>query len=103
MIDITKVDLIEFVKAVYHYSNPQGLGILHYVEGDELTTKEAKSFIHEPDEISGGIVDMDYVKGRACKFNTHYTDNKTCISDSWYDHTNEQYDELLSSIGFNRA
>jgi hypothetical protein len=35
-IDITGVDMVEFVKKVYELSLPQGMGFLHYQEGVQL-------------------------------------------------------------------
>ena len=40
-IDITGINLIEFVKEVYKLSVPAGLGYLHFRKG-ELTNEEAK-------------------------------------------------------------
>ena len=109
MIDATnlkKKDYIKLVKKVYELSRPQGLGILHFQEGDTLTDEEAEFYIDrnsvDNEDILYFFVNMDYVKGRACKFNTLFRDGKVCFSDTWYDHTNEQYDELLSSVGLNR-
>ena len=44
MIDITEIDLVEFVKRVYDLSKPQGLGFLHY-EAGQLSTDEAKKIV----------------------------------------------------------
>ncbi len=44
MIEITGVDLRKFIQEVYALSRPQGLGILHYQEGD-LSDDEAKSIV----------------------------------------------------------
>jgi len=100
MINITGVDLIKFVKEVYELSMPQGLGFLHYKAGG-LTDEEAKQFIISkvpehcyPKNI---VVDMDYVKGRACKMIVFKENDKLYIRSSWYDHMDEQLRELLIS------
>jgi hypothetical protein len=94
MIDITNVDLIKFVKRVYELSLPQGLGFLHYKTGG-LTDEEAKSFIiPSPNSIA---INMDYVKGRACKMVVWREGTTLYIRNSWYDHMDEQLRELLIS------
>ena len=98
MIDITGIDLIKFVKKVYELSQPLGLGFLHYQEGN-LSDEEAKALIHKNDPC---IVNMDYVKGRACKMKVFNRESKLEIHDSWYDHTDSQLEELLSIKGNNK-
>ncbi len=101
MIDITGVNLIEFVKRVYELSIPQGLGFLHY-KNRGLTDAEAKQLIiteipehFHPVNI---VIDMDYVDGRACKMIVFKENDKLYIRNSWYDHMDEQLRELLISI-----
>ena len=92
MIDITGIDLIKFVKKVYDLSQPLGLGFLHYQEGG-LSNEAAKELIKENDPF---IVNMDYVKGRACKMKVFNKEGKLSIHDNWYDHNDNQLKELLS-------
>ena len=99
MIDITGVDLVKFVKAVYDFSVPQGLGFLHATD-EPLTDDEAKQYII--DQEGRSAVSMDYVKGRACKMHVYREGNKLLLPDTWYDHTDRIYDELLSKFGFTR-
>lgn len=94
MIDITGIDLVEFAKKVYELSVPQGLGHLHY-NAEPLTDDEAKSLIHPPDRLYEIILDMDYVRGRACKMVVRKQDGKLLIADSWYDHTDRIFKQLL--------
>lgn len=93
MIDVTSVDMVKFVQKVYELSQPQGMGMIHYQPGG-LTDEEAKSIIQ-----SDGTIDMDYIKGRACKMHTNRREGKLTISDNWYDHTDEQLAELLEFVG----
>ena len=96
MIEITGVDLVVLVKEVYNMSVPQGLGFLHFTQ-DTLTDEEASTLINE--EISDGrIVDMDYVKGRSCKFIVKKENGKLTIPDTWYDHTDNQLNLLLVTV-----
>jgi hypothetical protein len=90
------INMVELVKAVYDLSKPQGLGFLNFVDGG-LTDEQAERFI---DKERG--IDMDYVGGRACKFHMYKRDGQWCLPDSWYDHTDEQYDRLLRKFGINR-
>ena len=89
MIDVTGVDLVKLAQKVYELSVPQGLGILHFTP-KPLSEEEAKSCIYD------GILNMDYVHGRACKFYVRKNNEKLEVKDSWYDHTDEQFKDLLS-------
>jgi hypothetical protein len=98
-IDITGVNLREFIKAAYDLSRPQGLGFIHARSGplaDEVVDEILKS---------GGrrhAARMDYVLGRAVKMNIFDDDGQLTIHDTWYDHTPEDLDELLSRCGITR-
>ena len=98
MIDITGIDLIEFVKKTYELSSPQGLGFLHAKDGG-LTDEEAKSFINKKGDIS---ISMDYVHGRACKMNVLRKEGRLEIRDNWYDHTEDQLNKLLDHFNIRR-
>jgi hypothetical protein len=93
MIDVTKVDMVLFVKRVYELSRPQGMGFLHYTT-DPLTDEEAKGLIQP-----SGRVSMDYVKGRSCKMVVFVEGDKKFIRDTWYDHTESQLRQLLLDVG----
>ena len=99
MVDITGVDLVEFVNAVYDLSVPQGMGFLHATDAP-LTDEEAKLYIL--DQESRSAVSMDYVKGRACKIHVRRDGEKLVLPDTWYDHTDRIYDQLLGKFGFSR-
>jgi len=102
MIDITGVDLKEFVKKVYELSKPQGLGFLHYESGG-LSDEEAQFIVDNCYNPTRFAVAMDYVKGRACKMTVHKNGDKLEIKDSWYDHSENQLKELLSHFGLEVA
>lgn len=94
-IDVTGVDKMAFAKAVYRLSVPQGMGILHAVKGDldEATAKEIASTVP---------FSMDYIHGRACKMHLGEKDGRLMAPSMWYDHTDDQYERLLSEFGFSR-
>lgn len=96
MIEVTGIDLEAFAKAVYKLSKSQGLGFLHY-QGGALPDEEAKALVSAK---YGGdsILSMDYVHGRACKMNVFNIGDKQFIRDSWYDHTDGQFAELLTEF-----
>lgn len=94
-IDVTGIDKVAFAKAVYRLSVPQGLGILHAQTG-ELDHSEAEC-IAGADRFT-----MDYVNGRACKMHLSQHNGKLMAPASWYDHTDDQYERLLSEFGFSR-
>lgn len=96
MIDVTGIDLAEFAKEVYELSSPQGYGVLHATPGP-LSDEEAQSIAGAP------RFDMDYVGGRACKMHVSQREGKLLIADTWYDHTDEQYEKLLSRFGLTRS
>jgi hypothetical protein len=87
---IVRVDPIELIRYVYNHSIPQGLGRLHYSPA-ELTVTECLDLI-----VDGVRIDLDYVKGRCCKFHASIDAEKgvdVCLSD-WYDHSQEELREL---------
>lgn len=95
MIDVTGVDMVELVKKAYELSRPQGMGMLHF-DPTPLTDEEAKILIEEGED---GEVHLDYVRGRACKFNVFNKDGELSIRDSWYDHTDQHLVDLLDHVG----
>lgn len=95
MIDVAGIDKVAFAKAVYRLSVPQGMGILHAQMG-ELDDADAESI------ASAEQFAMDYVNGRACKMRLSQRNGKLVAPESWYDHTDDQYERLLSEFGFKR-
>lgn len=95
MIKLNGIDLVKFVQKVYELSVPQGLGFMHARPGG-LSEEDAKGYINEK---SSCVISMDYVKGRACKMGVFKQGDDLTMNDNWYDHTNEQLSELLSTFG----
>ena len=91
-IEITGIDLREFAKKVYELSVPQGMGFMHFTD-EPLSNEEANNLIIEDYTYA---LDMDYVKGRACKMMVCKKEDKLLIGNSWYDHTDSQLQELLN-------
>jgi uncharacterized protein with PIN domain len=97
MIDITGVDLIQFVKKTYELSKPLGLGVLHY-NPSSLSDEEAKEIIAVFKNDKRIVVSMDYIKGRSCKMHVYRKGDKWMIQSPWYGHTEEQFHQLLSEF-----
>lgn len=97
LIDITDVDMVKFVTAVYDLSRPQGLGFLHAVPGSlpEAEAKELAAFFLETDRL-------DYVKGRSCKMTLYRENGRMYIHPDWYDHSYEDMNDLLKAVGLQR-
>lgn len=98
-IDVTGIDLVKFAQAVYELSSPQGLGFLHFTP-EPLSEEEAKQLIHVDDKYC--VLKMDYVRGRACKMYVHVKDNRWTIPDTWYDHTDRIFKQLLDAFQIKR-
>jgi len=95
VIDVTNVDLVKLVKKVYAMSVPVGMGFLHYVEGN-LTTEQATSLI---DRNNKTVIHMDYIAGRQCKFRVFKENDRLYTMNEWYDHTEDQFRELMAYVG----
>jgi hypothetical protein len=94
-IDVTGIDLVKFAQDVYDLSSPQGLGFIHATPAP-LADDEARAIVER--ERPGGFIalSMDYVRGRACKMSVHREGEKLTIPDRWFDHSDDQLDELLA-------
>ena len=44
-------------------------------------------------------INMDYVKGRACKMTVWRENDKLYICNDWYDHSDDDLKELLTRLG----
>jgi hypothetical protein len=100
-LDITGVNLIDLVKAVYELSRPQGLGFLHFEEGG-LTDEEAEQLVSRSDRNGHMRLGLDYVKGRACKFHAFSAGDRLLMNARWYDHTADDTTALLKRLGLER-
>jgi hypothetical protein len=100
-IDVTNCNLIELIKLVYKLSKPIGNGYNHF-DTEPLTDQEAKELIDKKDKFP---VNLDYVKGRSCKFKVYcnfgkYPWSKSTLSirNEWRDHTKKDFEQLLKII-----
>jgi hypothetical protein len=92
--DLTAVNSVDIVKAVYRNSRAQGMGFLHFTEG-ELSDDEAQQCISQD-----GTISMDYVRGRSCKVHLRYDNNgRRMFTAPWFDHTDEQVKAMLADLG----
>jgi len=96
-IDVTGIDLIKFIREVYRLSVPAGLGRLHFIEG-ELTDEEAKGISDIWKNDKQFALEMDYIKGRACKITVFRDRNRIYIRSPWHDHTDMRLAKLLKAI-----
>jgi hypothetical protein len=94
LVEVTEVDQRELAKAAYAMSRPQGMGFLHFTEG-ELDQATLNAIIEQADKFRGGCIDLDYVRGRSCKFHVRLHDGKRYVSINWYDHSVEEMSQLL--------
>lgn len=94
-IDVTGHDLVAMVKKAYDLSKPQGLGFLHATQGG-LSDDEAKQLIAETSE-DHYAVSLDYVRGRALKFNVRRSGSILFVDKRWYDHSDAALQELLAT------
>lgn len=97
-LEITGVDLPALVKAAYSLSQPQGMGVMHFVEGD-LPDQEAIQIAARADER---YLNVDYLHGRAVKLSVFREDGRLFIQKRWYDHTVAQLAQLLTAIGMHQ-
>jgi hypothetical protein len=101
--DITGTDLRKLVAAVYANSSPQGLGFLHFKEGqlagDDVDKLLSMGTYATRSGRDGPIVSLDYVHGRACKFTVWRKGDRMLVGDRWFDHSPEQLQDLLQSDG----
>jgi len=102
MIEVKELDLVKFTQDAYELSTPQGMGFFQAKEGglDQTDAEEAVNSYKNDTRIA---LSLDYLHGRSCKMTIHRTeDGGYKLNDSWYDHSESQYDELLSRHGITR-
>ena len=98
MIDVSASTPLELVKAAYALSRPQGLGVIHAVDGP-LSEADAQAILDEQPPGGRLVASMDYVHGRACKFTIYRHDEKMWIRGRWFDHSNHRLAQLLEICG----
>jgi len=95
MKNVKELDLVKFIQDVYAMSAPRGLGFLHFQPGD-LSVRTAEEFVELRADDERIVLSLDYIQGRACKMTVWRGAGGTYdLPDSWYDHTDAQYTELL--------
>ena len=98
LIKLPNLDLAEFVQTVYRMSDPVGLGWMHHTEG-ELDDWEVEEIIEKSSNRKTIKVHMDYVRGRCCKMVVYQDeDGEYWIKDYWPDHSESQFNELLTKF-----
>lgn len=99
-INVTGVDLRKLIAAVYANSHAQGMGHLHFRQGEmppDLVEEWAGTV--KVDGV-GCILHMDYVLGRACKFGLFRDENgELWIEKPWFDHTEMDLARMLRDAG----
>ncbi len=100
-IEIPKDSVRKAIAFAYSRSRPQGMGMLHFQPG-ELTEEEIDA-IEQHRGFGTGVVDMDYIKGRACKFtirkgDTPEDEDRRFIDPSWHDHTRDDLVAMLDHL-----
>lgn len=104
---VTPEQVPALVRAAYDLSVPVGLGFLHFRPGpmtDDLL-RQVLAQVKDAVDYSTAILYMDYVAGRCCKFGV-FTEQETgrfYIENPWFDHTEEQFDELCNRAGVSRV
>lgn len=102
-IEIPADKLRDAVKAAYDMSNPVGLGFLQLHE-KQMSDEDADAIL----ERGRGFIaaSMDYVNGRQCKFGIYSDEGsppRYFVRPYWYDHSEYQLVELLTTIGVEDA
>lgn len=100
MIEVKGIELPELIKRAYAFSDPQGLGHLHFQDGG-LSDKDTQSIMdnvpeHKDFNEPRLVASMDYVHGRSCKFGVWRKGDTLYVRDQWYDHSPDQLTELLT-------
>jgi hypothetical protein len=97
-IDVTDVPLDKLVRTAYALSRPQGLGFIHAKDGG-LDDETLQAILKRGEGDQWCAVSMDYVHGRAVKFNVRRIDDRLYIDNQWFDHSTGQLKQLLDEVG----
>lgn len=98
-IDVTGIDLLTLVKKAYELSVPAGMGFLHFQPGP-LPDHIAPRLVGNED--SDFPVNLDYVAGRGVKLTVTRNGGRLYVPDRWFDHSAEQYSQLLATVGIDK-
>lgn len=98
---INGTDLVSLAKKAYELSAPRGMGFLHATPGP-LSTEQAEGLVEDCRNSRFEALRMDYVNGRCVKLFVQREQNSDLIyiTDPWYDHTEEDLQELMTAEGF---
>ncbi len=101
-IDLTGVDLIALAKLAYNLSQPMGLGVHQYFDGD-LSDDQAKALVDRENGwkyFNHVALGLDYVNGRSVKLHVLRNESgQQWIHPYWYDHTDDELRQLLAALG----
>lgn len=99
-IKVTGVDLRKLIAAVYANSRPQGPGIIHAQDGPIPENVLEQIMLDARIQGKGLVVGLDYVLGRACKFNLYRDEQDDLfIRRKWYDHSELDLHRMLRDSG----
>lgn len=90
---IQSTNFEEIMNNVYSLSRPQGLGILHFEEGNTMP-KECMAYYKQQMEEKKSA-HADYTKGRSMKFNLYQDDKGYFTENNLVDHSDEQLKALM--------
>ena len=100
-IDITDVDIEQFLQKCYQFSRPRGFGYLHLDnKHNKISVDDMAMFVSQLRE--SGSVHLDYVNGRSVEMYIFTRKGRTLINNDWYDHTSDQFDTVLKAVGVER-
>lgn len=97
-IDITELDERALIRAAYAASVPMGLGFLHARDG-ELDEETVEAILNHARKFRGGLINMDYVHGRAVKLWVREDNGRRYVQLNWFDHGREAMAEMLRTLG----
>ena len=101
MIEVTGINLKRFTQQVYRLSKPTDKSR----ESDPLSDT-GMGMVLESRGMKNWhkyVLDMHVVQGRECNMTVFEgNDGRWFINDTWHGHTEEQFDELLSSFNLKR-
>jgi len=100
MIKVTGIDLGKFARKVYELSAPPE--DLHKRLSETMLGIVLKQ--HGERHWRKFVLDMHKVRGRECNMTVYESpDGGWYINDTWYGHTEEQFDELLKTFDIEKS